>query len=535
MVNHYTSMANSLARQQSIRDKCFHPTGTFVEFKKEEIEQSMPARFEEQVRKYTDRPAIKTKSHELTYGDLNKAANRVAHAILAQGGETAKPVALLIENGAPAVVAVLGILKAGRFYVALDLSYSPQESNQMRVLEDSQTSLIITDNKNLPLANNLVRSGLQLINIDTVDASLPIENPALSIAPDSLACILYTSGSTGRPKGVIQNHRNVLHFVRSFTNGAHVCQQDRLTLLRSVGSSGGMRDTFCSLLNGAALYPFDVNEEGITNLRNWLIDEELTIYRSMTSLFRHLISNLSGDEEFPHLRVVRLGGTSVYRTDVESWKRYFSKDCILYLGLGATEGGDISVYVIDNESEITQTIIPLGYAVEDKEIVLIDDAGRQAASGAIGEITVKSHFLSMGYWQNPELTAATFLYDPAEGGRKILRTGDIGRFLPDGSLEYLGRKSFQMEAQGHHLGRSEMAEIEFALLGLDGVKQAVVIIREDSFGAKHLVAYLVIDQQQKHNESELKSSLRETLPDYMIPSSFEIVDDVPPVGYMVTH
>src|SRR3990172_3079916 len=215
--------------QQAIRAKCFHPSGSFVEFDKEEVEQSIPDRFEQMVRRYPERIAVKTKNYTLTYAELNRMANRVARAILARRGEGEEPIALLLEHDAPMVAAILGTLKAGKIFVPLDPTYPQAGLNYL--FEDSQAALIVTDNKNLLVAEGLARSVRQLINIDELDSSLSDENIGLPLSPDTLAYILYTSGSTAQAKGVLQNHRNTLHTIMNYTNGFRICVYDRLTLL----------------------------------------------------------------------------------------------------------------------------------------------------------------------------------------------------------------------------------------------------------------------------------------------------------------
>jgi non-ribosomal peptide synthetase component F len=228
--------------QEAIRAKCFHPTGTFIEFKNEEIEQPISERFEKIVRMYPDRLAVRSRNHAFTYDELNRLSNRVARATLAQCGENNEPIALLFENDAPIIAAIFGALKAGKTYVPLDPSCPYARTSFM--LHDAQPSLIVTNNRNLSLAKQLARNRCHLINVDELESGLSTENPGLSISPDSLAYIIYTSGSTGQPKGVIQNHRNMLHFIMYYTNSLHICAADRLILLYSPSAIGGPRNTF---------------------------------------------------------------------------------------------------------------------------------------------------------------------------------------------------------------------------------------------------------------------------------------------------
>ena len=185
--------------QQAIRAKCFHPTGTFIAFGPEEVEQSIPHRFEQQVARHPERLAVKSRDQTLTYAVLNQMANRVARAIQARCGVGEEPIALLFEQGAPAIAALLGVLKVGKFYVPLDPSYPQARLTHM--LEDSQPRLIVTHTQHLPLAETVARHGPQVLNLDEIDGGIPDANLGLSLSPDTLAYLLYTSGSTGTPKG----------------------------------------------------------------------------------------------------------------------------------------------------------------------------------------------------------------------------------------------------------------------------------------------------------------------------------------------
>jgi len=508
--------------QQAIRAKCFHPSGVFAEFRKEDIEQSIPNRFEQMVARYPDRVAVKTMTHMLTYDELNRLSNRIAQAILPRCGEGNEPIALVLENDAPMIAAILGVLKTGKLYVPLDPLLPRTRATY--ILEDSQAGLIVTNNKNLLLVNELAKKALPVISIDDLDNSLSAEPLDLSISPDTLAWMLYTSGSTGQPKGVIQNHRNVLHFVMNYTNGFHLCSEDRLTVLSSFSANAGNHDIFTALLNGASLYPLDIKEVGVGRLADWLVQHEITIYHSVPTVFRHFLESLAEETKFPDLRVIRFGGEPASKRDVELYKKYFGQDCILVNRLGSTETGTVRWYFINKDTQVKGNMVPVGYPAEDNEIVLLDDAGNEVGFDNIGEIAVKSRYITPGYWRRPDLTEAAFSSDPEGGVERIYRMGDLGRLQADGCLVHLGRKDLQVKVRGH---RIEVAEVEMALLDHPIVKEAVVVAREDQAGERRLVAYLLPTAQPVPPVNELRSFLNERLPDYMIPSAWVFLDAFP--------
>lgn len=505
---------------EPIRAKCFHSSGTFIEFPKNEIEQSITERFEKIVRQFPDRTAVETRRHRLTYRDLNRAANRTAHAVLSTCGDKNRSIAVLMEHDAPVIGAIMGALKAGKFYVPLDPSLPYARSKF--ILDDAEAESIITNTSNLSLAKSLMESSSRLLNIDDIE-NFPDADPLVRAQPDDLSWVIYTSGSTGRPKGVMQNHRNVLHFMMNYTNGLHICAEDRLTLLYSFSVNGGAHDIFAALFNGATVCPYDVKAEGFADLGQWLIDERITIYHSVPTVFRQFAGSLTGRENFPDIRIVRLGGEPVYRRDVNLFKNHFSNDCILVNRLGSSETGSLRMFFLDRETELRNNLVPVGYAVADNDVLLLDDYGAQVA-GDEGEIAVRTRYVSPGYWRRPDLTANSFFSDPEDENGKIYRTGDLGHMLPDGCLLHLGRKDFFVKIRGY---RVELEEIEMTLMELPGIKECVVDALNNNSGDERLVAYVVASAVPGPNVSEMRRFLQDKLPDYMIPATFIVLDALP--------
>jgi amino acid adenylation domain-containing protein len=507
---------------EHIRAKCFHSTGTFIEFKREEIEQSIPERFEKIARLYPDRLAVKVKDKSLTYAKLNKGASKVADEILSTCDNSEKPVALLLKKNIPLFVALLGVLKAKSIYVPIDVSLPVSRINS--ILEDSQAETIVTSTPYVDWVNEVQQHKRLVLNIDNVVSSPFHKKFSPRPLPDSAACILYTSGSTGQPKGVIHTHRTMLHAAMLTTNNFHLCAEDRVALLVSSVFSGSIKYIFGALLNGALLLPFDINEEGMIPLASWLDEEKITICDFVATAFRHFAGSLAGEEAFPRLRLICLGSESIAKQDVELYRQRFTDQSILVVTMAANETGSMRLHFIDKTTEITESVVPVGYEIEDKEILLLDDAGNRLMFNSVGEIAVRSRYLSPGYWRRPDLTKATFLPDPDGGDARIYLTGDLGRMGPDGCLHYLGRKDLVAKIRGYGV---EVTQIEMALLEHPSIEQTAVVPREEHNGDTRLVAYIVPRKLPAPSAGAVRIFLKDKLPHYMIPSTFVVLRSLP--------
>jgi amino acid adenylation domain-containing protein len=492
------------------------PGEGFVPFERAAIEQSIPQRFARQVAAGPDRLAVKLRSASLTYAELDRRANRVARAILARSSR-AEPVAVVVEQGLSLLPAILGILKTGRIYVPLEVGLGRERLRHL--LRDSCASTALVTASAASLVRDVAGPDLDLLDVDDLPPGAPAEAPEIEIAATAPAYIYYTTGSTGEPKGVVDSHRNVLHNVMRYTNGLGIGPGDRLTLLQSPAFSGAVSSMFCALLNGATSLPFDVRLAGWGELADYVDREGVTIYHSVPTIFR---SFLRGDRAFPGVRVVRLEGDRSARLDVELFRRHFAPGCVLANGLGATETGLVCRFLLGRETPLDGDLVPVGYPVEGMEVAVHDDDGKPAAPGEVGEISVRSEYLALGYWNRPDLTARAFGTD-AEG-RRTFRTGDLGRVSADGCLEHLGRRDSRTKIRGVTVS---LAEVEAALAGLPSVREAAVIAGRDAHHERRLLAYYVPAVGSEPTVSELRRHLAEELPPQMIPSRYRRLDALP--------
>lgn len=495
---------------------------TLVEFPREVLEGSIPTRFEAVVRRYPNRPAVKSGDLVLGYEALNRAANRVARAVLATGGDPARPVALLLERDAPLAAAILGVLKAGRIVVCVDPAFPLERIRQ--ILDDAQASFLIAGDHSAGLAGQVARPGVSWMRMEPLEGGDPANNPGRPVPPDAAACIIYTSGSTGRPKGILYSHRSGLHDVLLRSAVMSLGPGDRLAWVHSPSFAASMQDLLCAVLNGGAILPFDPQREGAARLGHWLQEEAITVFHAVPVLFRDVAETFMPPDPCPQLRLVRLSGDRVSPRDVELFQERFGPACRLLITLATTETGFFRYYFIDRAAPFNEGAVPVGYAVPDKEVLLLDDEGNPVGPDTIGEIAVKSRYLSLGYWRQPDRTQAAFRPTPDGGAARIYRTGDLGRLRPDDCLEILGRKDFQVKIRGV---RIEPAEVEAALLEDGSIRDAVVMAREDRPGERRLVGYLVVREGRGPTLTALRRRLSERFPKAMIPTAFLILPALP--------
>jgi len=506
--------------QESIRARCFHPTGTFVEFP--DSEQSIAQRFEEVVRRYPDRLAVGLDSGSLTYEQLNKAANRIAQFLIQQSVDREAPVALLFNQGAAIFPAILAVLKLGRIYVPLDAPLPLARLSDM--LADSRAQLLLTETKHYSLAQNIARAGQQIIDCDRIPVEIPSANPALDIAPDAPALILYTSGSTGRPKGVLHTQRNIMVEATGYTNDIQICREDRISLCQSASFANSIRNIYGALLNGAALFPYDLANDGLARVPEWLRVHRITIFHTLESIVRRLRETMPESMSFPELRLLRFGGEPSSGAEVRYFQSHFAPQCVLMNVIGLTETFTIRRYFVSDEKYSGDTKVPLGYAVADKEILLLDESGAEVALGQVGEIAVRSKYIASGYWQRADLTRAAFLTEPSGSAERVYLTGDLAIMRLDGCLIHMGRKDFQVKIRGN---RVEVTAVESALLKLESVQTAAVHPQDDHAGGQRLIAYIVPAPGRTLTLPEIRSALAPSLPEYMIPSALVLLDALP--------
>ena len=491
----------------------------FTAFAKAEIEQSIGQRFAACARRHGERVALQFEGRSVTYRELDERSNRIANAVLEVRGAGEETVALLLGQGGAAVVAILGLMKAGKAYVPIDPWTEP--ALRARLLEASGAKAVVTDAAGCAALRADGPEGILPLDVDTLPRDAPSCQSDVAVSPDRLAYVFFTSGTTGEPKGVADCHRNVLHNVLRYTNSLRIGPEDRLSLIQSWSFSGTVSSLFSALLNGATLGLYDLRRDGLRSLASWARRERVSIFHSVPHIFEQLVAPA---ESLPDLRIIRLEGDKATARHIDLFKAHFGEGCRLVNGLGTTETGLVCQYVVSRGTEIRDGVVPVGFPTADMEIRVIDGEGNALADGEPGEIVVRSRYLAMGYWQRPDLTRARFLSDAEEGSLRTYRTGDVGRLREDGCLEYLGRAGTDVRIRGQQI---EIDSIEAALVEVPGIRKALVTSHESAAGHQSLVAYLVPEERPLMAVDRLRRLLAERLTGHAVPARFVPLDDLP--------
>jgi amino acid adenylation domain-containing protein len=478
--------------------------------------------FERQTELTPEAVALQFEERELTYAELNAAANRLAHHLRGRGVGPESLAAIYLERSAEMIVALLGVLKAGGAYMPLDAGY-PKE-RVAALLAQAGTPLVLTTRS---LKTNLSETGAEAVCLDADALAAESElNPRNLSSPENLVYVLFTSGSTGTPKGVAVEHRQLVNYLEGVRERLGLPEGASYATVSTLAADLGNTVIFSSLAAGGRLHV--ISQERVTDadaMEEYLGRHAVDCLKIVPSHLAALLSGRRPERLMPRARLV-LGGEASRREWVEGL-RALSPDCAILNHYGPTETtvGVTTFAVRDGDESATETL-PVGRPLAGSRIYLLDAARRLVPSGMPGELCVGGAGVARGYLGLPGATAEKFIPDPysEEPGARLYRTGDLARFLHDGNIEFIGRIDHQVKVRGF---RIELGEIEATLRTHESVRECVVTAREDAPGAKHLVAYVVGSRDAAPNSAKLREYVRGKLPEYMVPSSVVVLDSLP--------
>lgn len=472
----------------------------------------------ESLRKNSTRTVLVHGDLRWTFAQLDAASSHIARRVLEEGDRSCEPVAVLLEKSPMFVASWLGVLRSGRILVAIDTTDPPARIRQ--ILEDSGARTVLIQEAQRDLLAQAGDSNLIILDVDSTPTDAPAHFLAVDHAPDDPCLLIYTSGSTGIPKGVIQNHRNTvataLRIIAAFDYNEH----DRIAHTANVGFVLSTMMLMSALGAGVEIHLYDVKREGPEGIAQAMLRNRMTCMHLTPTVMRGIVETLAPGQTLESLRVLRLAGEPLFRRDVEHFRKFISRDCVLFNGYGCTEITMSRFMRIPHDHQLDSEVVPAGVALDEVEILLLDEDDQQVGLGEIGEICIHTPYIALGYWKRPEETREVFVPAPnpsTEYGDKMYRTGDLGRIRPDGYMEVLGRRDQQVKIRGV---RIETAEVERVMMQHPGVKLAVAVKCEFAPGDDRLVVFWTPSGEAEVAASELRDLAINRLPTAMRPSLY---------------
>ena len=500
---------------------------------KDEAQGCLHSLFENQVELQPNIIALRAPECQLTYAELNFIANKIARMIIKNSLEKTHPIAIMMNNLSLQVGSMLGILKSGHPFIVLDTASPMLRINEIlfkalpvAILLDSTT--VKSHGASIEKINTF---GCRIMVLDheiEIDDVKKMQNPNLDISESSAAYVVFTSGSTGTPKGILQSHRSFVQFLKWQSQTFNMTQGARVANWSSLIYDASYCEIFGALGFGATLC---VTESSIrynpVELIHWLDKEQITIFQTVPSFFNMIIQSIESEPNrnvsFKNLTHIMLAGEALRSELITSWRRLFGSNTNIWNLYGPTEAVLATYYQIEN-IDFDQLLVPIGQAIDGRQILILDENGEICPIGIPGEIFIRSPYLTIGYFREPEQTYGSFQLNPLinDSNDRVFRTRDSGRRLANGLIEFLGRLDGQVKIRGM---RVELGEIEARVSRHEDIAEVAVNVIIDNCNEPRLVAYIVtstnIDAQIMRN------FLKPVLPIFMIPDVFINVSHLP--------
>jgi len=475
-------------------------------------------------------PAVTCDGKTFTYKELNDRSNQLANFLIKKGISVETFVGVSLKQSVEVIITIIGILKTGGTYVPIDPNYPKERINYM--LSDSRAKILVTHHS---LFKHIPDLKIDKICLETNHEEICTsskENPTVPINPTNLAYVIYTSGSTGTPKGVMVSHSNLINAYHAWKEVYDLSNADCHLQMASFSFDVFSGDLIRALCSGGKLVlcPKDIllaPEE----LYNLIVDQKINCAEFIPTILRRLIKYVeSSHKSLNFMRLLICGSDTWSISEYRKSQRLCGKETRVINSYGLTETTIDSTYFEDklpfNKHLLLNHNVPIGKPFPNTEVFLLDEKSSLVPCGKIGEIHIGGKGLSRGYLNNPELTAKKFISHPFSKlpNTKLYKTGDLGRYLPDGNLEFLGRMDTQVKLNGI---RIELSDIENILNSYKPIKDSVAVLSEDESQYKRLMAYLVLEGNAKLNIREVRHFLQDHLPHHMIPSIFIRLDSLP--------
>lgn len=478
--------------------------------------------FSKSAAKHPEKEAVVTSDKRMSYGELEGRAHAIARRLIKEGVAPGSPVAVVMEKGWEQVAGALGVLNASAAYMPLDASMPFKRLES--ILEKAGVCSVLTQSR-LGWGEKLSHR-FHVLYVDTVDVEPERQaNPARKASPGDLAYIIYTSGSTGEPKGVMIDHKGAVNTLLDINRRFHVGPDDKVLALSALHFDLSVYDIFGTLAAGGTIViPRQEMNRNPGHWADWVAGQGVTIWNSVPQLMQMMVEHAGGGQEcnLSSLRLVLLSGDWIPPALPEKIARKAPEADVISLG-GATEASVWSIFYPATGADSGRMSIPYGFPMANQTMHVLDKRMRPCPDRVVGEIYIGGAGLALGYWKDPEKTAFSFITHP-ETGETLYRTGDLGRFAPEGWIEFMGREDFQVKINGY---RVELGEIESACAKHPDVREAVAHVADVFKREKRLLLYAVSKEGAAISEPDLKEFLRQWLPEYMVPFRIVFLDALP--------
>ncbi|KKO52294.1 non-ribosomal peptide synthetase module [Paenibacillus sp. DMB20] len=473
--------------------------------------------FEEQVERTPDKDALVFGERSMTYRELNERANRLAHTLRSKGVTSDQVVGLMAGRSFEMIIGLLAILKAGGAYVPIDPEYP--EERIVYMLENSNTKLLLTQGEQ---SGKVAFSGETLL-IDRDEAySERSSNLPNANKPEDLLYVIYTSGTTGKPKGVMIEHRNIVNLLHHVYNHTNVDYGGNVLQFTTISFDVCSQEIWSTLASGGTLHLI-TNElrMSVGDLLSFIEERNIEILFMPVSFLKFILNEKEYADRFPSSvkHVITAGEQLIvpekFRTHLQRYGVF------LHNHYGPSETHVVTAHTIDPNGIIPE-LPPIGKPIANTQIYILNDSLHPQPAGVAGELHIAGHNVGRGYYNNEEMTRERYLPNPFAPGERMYKTGDLARWTPEGTIEFLGRLDHQVKIRGF---RIELGEVENCLLNHPNVTETIVIAKDDDKGGKYLCSYFVAEREL--TVSELREHIGRELPDYMIPSYFVQLANMP--------
>ncbi|MDR2882054.1 MAG: AMP-binding protein [Azoarcus sp.] len=488
------------------------------------IPASIVSKFREIAAEQGQKIAITTKLRSISYTTLDESSERLARYVLLLMGIVKEPVALMYRHSESPIIAQLAALKAAKSYCHIDDRLRPDQ--QQFIVSDLSARYLFCDSASEEAARGLAQAypTLTVVNTDMLElmncAAAPVAPP---VDLDDAAQIVYTSGTTGVPTGVVLPHRYILSLARSHYFDFALQPSDGFSNLCPLWAASSSSEIYGALLNGCSLHPFSVNDEGIAAFHRRINNERISVITAAPALFRALFPEGVDVKLFDSVRLVKLGGDRVTRTEFDIFCRCFREPCRLRVAYGSSEFMQVTQNIVGKSYAFSGNILPIGYAMDDCEVLIVDHERNEVSMEIQGEIAVRSRSLSLGYWRQPQLTNERFVYDHLVVGMRTYYTRDIGYRDTSGCFHYVGRTDSRVKVYGKMVW---LTQVENSIADIPGVKAAIVTTIDNQLRGAEIAACVISDDADITGPA-VRVALMKVLAMEAIPTQFYFTNDMP--------